>query len=121
VDEQGATVISGKILSSIVKNLPDTAVHCEMADSARVLELRCGKSRYRLNTLSASDFPEFPTIELTRSIELPSELLSDMVDRVYRVTSRDSSRPILQGVRLSVEENTIRLVATDSYRLAVCD
>jgi DNA polymerase-3 subunit beta len=44
-----------------------------------------------------------------------------MVDKVYKVTSRDTSRPILQGVLLSVEENTIRLVATDSYRLAVCD
>jgi DNA polymerase-3 subunit beta len=44
-----------------------------------------------------------------------------MVAKVYRVTSKDNSRPILQGIQLTVENNTIRLVATDSYRLAVCD
>ena len=56
-----------------------------------------------------------------RTIELPSELLSRMVDKVYKVTSRETSRPILQGILLTVEDNTIRLVATDSFRLAVCD
>lgn len=44
-----------------------------------------------------------------------------MVDKVYKVTSKESSRPILQGILLTVEDNTIRLVATDSFRLAVCD
>ena len=121
VEEPGETVVSGKILTSIVKTLPDAAVSFSMEGAARVLELSCHKSRFRLNTLDPSDFPEFPTYELERSIELPSELLSDMVDKVYKVTSRDTSRPILQGVLLSVEQNTIRLVATDSYRLAVCD
>ena len=121
VEEPGETVVSGKVLTSVAKTLPDAAVTFSMDDGSRVVEISCNKSRYRLNTLNPTDFPEFPTYSLNRSIELPSELLSDMVDKVYRVTSKDSSRPILQGVSLSVEENTIRLVATDSYRLAVCD
>ena len=108
-------------LTSIVKARPDAAGAFDMAQGARVVEISCHKSRFRLNTLDASDFPEFPAFALERSIELPSALLSEMVDKVYKVTSRDTSRPILQGVLLSVEENTIRLVATDSYRLAVCD
>ena len=121
VEEPGATVVSGKIFTNIVKNLPDAAVSFEMNPGERVLQLSCHKSKFRLNTLEASEFPEFPEYALERSIELPSDLLSQMVDKVYKVTSRDSSRPILQGVLLSVEENVIRLVATDSYRLAVCD
>ena len=121
VEEPGETVVSGKVLTSIVKTLPDAAVSFDMAAGSRVVEISCHKSRFRLNTLDAADFPEFPVFALERSIELPSALLSEMVDKVYKVTSRDTSRPILQGVLLSVEENTIRLVATDSYRLAVCD
>lgn len=121
VEEPGETVVSGKILTGIVKTLPDAAVSFSMEPGMRVMEVSCQKSRFRLNTLNASDFPEFPTYALERTIELPSALLSEMVDKVYKVTSRDTSRPILQGVLLSVEENTIRLVATDSYRLAVCD
>lgn len=121
VEEEGETVVSGKVLINIVKTLPDAAVTFSTPTGGRVIEISCSKSRFRLNTLAASDFPEFPTFALERSIELPSALLDEMVDKVYKVTSRDTSRPILQGVMLSVEENTIRLVATDSYRLAVCD
>ncbi len=119
VEEEGSTVVSGKILSNIVKTLPDAAVTFDGGD--RTVSIECDKSTFRLNTLDAHDFPEFPQFALERSIELPSELLSEMVDKVYKVTSKDASRPILSGILLSVEENTIRLVATDSYRLAVCD
>ena len=121
VEEPGETVVSGKVLTSVAKTLPDAAVSFEMTPGTSTLQISCNKSRYRLNTLEAADFPEFPTYALEQSIELPSALLSDMVDRVYKVVSKDTSRPILQGVMMSVEENTIRLVATDSYRLAVCD
>ena len=108
VEEEGEVVVSGKILATF-------------RDEGSLLTITCEKSTFRLNTLESSDFPEFPQYSLERSIELPSDLLTRMVDKVYRVTSRDSSRPVLGGVLLSVVDNTIRLVATDSYRLAICD
>jgi DNA polymerase-3 subunit beta len=119
VDEAGVAVVSGKLLTNIVKTLPDAAITFESTPHG--VNIFCERSSFRLNTLSAEDFPEFPTFALDRSIELPSEILSQMVAKVYRVTSKDNSRPILQGIQLTVENNTIRLVATDSYRLAVCD
>lgn len=119
VEDEGCTVVSGKILLNVVKNLPDAAVTFD--DEGGAMRITCAKASFRLNTLNASDFPEFPEVELEQTVELPSPLLSSMVDKVYKVTSKDTSRPILGGVLLTVEENTIRLVATDSYRLAVCD
>ena len=119
VEEEGETVVSGKVLSSVVKNLPDAAVNFESTDGA--VNISCEKARFRLNTLDPSDFPEFPTVDLEQTVELPCDILGNMVDKVYKVTSKDTSRPILAGVLLTVEDNTIRLVATDSYRLAVCD
>lgn len=119
VEEGGETVISGKLLTNIVKALPDAAVTFE--GEGHTMRISCGRSTYDLHTLEAADFPEFPEVDLDQSIELPSGVLSKMVDKVYRVTSKDTSRPVLTGVQLSVAENTIRLVATDSYRLAVCD
>lgn len=121
VEESGATVVSGRLLQGIVKTLPDTAVQFDLREGDRVVAISCGRSRFRLNTLPASDFPDFPEYELSRTVELPSALLADMVSRVYKVTSKDTSRPILQGVLLSVEGATLRLVATDSYRLAVVE
>lgn len=119
VEEPGVTVLSGKILNNIVKTLTDAVVTFE--DDGSVVSITCDRSNFRLNTLDPTDFPEFPTYDLERAIELPSDLLSRMVDKVYKVTVKDPSRPILSGILLSVENNTIRLVATDAYRLAVCD
>ncbi len=119
VEEEGAVVVSGKTLTNVVKNLPDSAVSME-GDKTGV-RVTCDQSSFRLNALDPQDFPEFPSYELSQQVELSSSLLTSMVDKVYKVTSKDTSRPILAGVLVTVEDNTIRLVATDSYRLAVCD
>lgn len=119
VEESGQTVVSGKTLLDVVKHLPDAAVTFD--DDGTQTKVVCQRSHFRLNTLDPDDFPAFPTLEPDRMVDLPSELLGSMVDKVYKVTSKDTSRPILSGVLLTVENNTVRLVATDSYRLAVCD
>lgn len=119
VDEEGQVVIPCKMLSNIVKTLPDAPVEFELSE--RQVTITCERSAFRLNTLDAGDFPEFPTFALERSVELPANILTEMVGRVWRVTSTDKNRPVLNGVYMTVENNTIRLVATDSYRLAVCD
>lgn len=119
VEEPGETVISGKTLISIVKTLPDASIVCET--KSHTLEVLCEKSRYLLHTLNTSEWQEVPALNPTQSLELPTKLLSEMVDKVYKITSKEDARPILQGIQLTVEDNTIRLVATDSFRLAVCD
>lgn len=119
VEEAGETVVSGKVLTNIVKTLPDAAVTFDGGE--RTISISCDKSSFRLNTLNPSDWAGFPSVNPQREIELPSDLLASMVDKVYKVTSKETSRAILQGILLTVEDNTIRLVATDSFRLAVCD
>lgn len=119
VEEEGQTVVPGRVISNIVKNLSDSSVTFDGGDGS--ILITCDKSSFHLNTLNASEFPVFPEIAWERSIELPCATLAEMVDKVYKVTSRDTSRPILAGILLNVEENLVRLVATDSYRLVVCD
>lgn len=119
VDEPGEIVLPCKMLTNIAKTLPDAAVRFETAE--RQVLISCEKSSFRLNALDPVDFPDFPAYAIEASVELPVGVLSDMVTRVWRVTSNDKARPILGGIHMRVENNTIRLVATDSYRLAVCD
>ena len=119
VEEEGEMVVPCKMLSNITKTLPDAPVSFEVAE--RQVSITCEKSSFRLNTLDACDFPEFPAFALESSVELPANILTEMVGRVWRVTSTDKNRPVLNGVYMTVENNTVRLVATDSYRLAVCD
>lgn len=121
IEEEGEAVVSGKILSGIVKVLPDAAI--SFSSNEKSVVISCEKSSYTLTVLSSEDYSEFffPTFVLEKSIELPCDLLESMVDKVYKATSKDSSRPIFHGIFMTIEENVLRMVASDSHRVAVCD
>ena len=119
IEEEGKTVIPGKLCSDIVKSLPDAAVQIEVESDQAIIQ--CEASSFTIRTLNPDDFPQFPTVDPTQQIEVPFNMFSSMVKRVSRVVSRDESRAILTGVLISQEEDTLRLVATDSYRLAITE
>ncbi len=119
VEEEGETVVSGKLLSEIVKTLNDAAVNFE--SEGHEIKLTCENSTFNLKTLDPSEFPEFPQVSPTQQVELPREILSEMVNKVYRCASKDVTRRALTGVKLTAGENTLQLSATDSYRIAICD
>lgn len=119
VDEPGRTVVPGKLFCDIVKSLADAAVTVQAADGdAHII---CDTSSFSVRTLNAEDFPGFPHVETNQAISVPFPVFSDMVKRVARVVSRDESRAILTGVLITVEDDMLRMVATDSYRLALCE
>ena len=119
VEEPGATVLPGKLFTDIVKNLPDAAVHLEAGEDGAVIT--CESSSFSIRTLPAADFPAFPQIAPEKQVKVPFEEFSIMARKVCRVVSKDESRMILTGVLITVEDNVLRLVATDSYRLAVTE
>ena len=119
VEEEGRTVVPGKLFSEIVKNLPDAAVHVEATEDQAFIT--CDTSSFSIRALNAEDFPGFPQVETHQHIEIPFQQFSSMVKRVSRVVSKDESRAILTGVLITLEGGVLRMVATDSYRLAVTD
>ena len=119
VEEEGRTVVPGKLFSEIVKNLPDAAVHVEATEDQAFIT--CDTSSFSIRALNAEDFPGFPRVETHQRIEIPFQQFSSMVKRVSRVVSKDESRAILTGVLITLEGGVLRMVATDSYRLAITD
>ncbi|MDO5043718.1 MAG: DNA polymerase III subunit beta [Coriobacteriia bacterium] len=119
IEEEGACVVPGKVFAQIIKSLPDANITFTLEDT--VLLIDCERAHFKLNTMSADDFEEFPSYEINTSVQLPSQLLLDMVSKVKKAASTDKNRAILNGILLTVENNTVRLVATDSYRLAIAD
>ena len=119
VEEEGRTVVPGKLFSEIVKNLPDAAVHVRAEDEQAFIT--CDTSSFSIKALNHEDFPGFPAVDVHQRIEIPFAQFSSMVKRVSRVVSRDESRPILTGVLITLEGGLLRMVATDSYRLAVTE
>lgn len=119
VEETGSAVFPGKLFVDIVKNLPDAAVHIEANDEGAILS--CESSSFSIRCMNPADFPGFPKVEPEQTISVPFVTFSCMARKVSRVVSKDESRAILTGVLICSEDGFFKMVATDSYRLAVTE
>ncbi len=117
VDTQGQVVLPGKLITDIVRSLPEAAMNIRI--DGEIALISCGQASFTLKTLNAADFPKFPEISTRQTVLLDTSIMVNAVSHVSRAVSRDETRPILTGVLLEVEGHTLRMVATDSYRLAV--
>jgi DNA polymerase-3 subunit beta len=114
----GVTVLPARLLTDIVRSLPHGAVH--VAVEGEEAQISSGRSAFSVRLLAAEDFPrlvEAPADE----VELDAGALAEALRQVVPAASHDDARPILTGVLLATENDGLRLVATDSYRLAVRD
>jgi DNA polymerase-3 subunit beta len=111
-------VAPAKLLADIVWSLEPGAVTIESADDK--VEIAAARSRFSLRTFPVDDFPVLPEPPEAMT-SLPAAGLVDALRQVVRAASNDDARPLLTGVLVAAEGNGIRLVATDSYRLALRD
>jgi DNA polymerase III subunit beta len=117
-DDDGVAVLPAKFVVDIVRSLEGGAVEIDTdGDAARI---SAGRSNFRLHTIPADEFPNLvePTGE---KVVLTAADLAEGLRQVVKAASRDESRPILTGVLLAAEGQGLRMVSTDSYRLAVRD
>jgi DNA polymerase-3 subunit beta len=105
-------------MSDIVRSLDSGAVHVDASEEEA--RISAGRSNFGLRSLSVDDYPRLGQPSPS-SVTLPAASFGDALRQVVRAASSDESRPILTGVLLAAEGNGLRLVATDSYRLAVRD
>jgi len=117
VENEGQVVLPGKLLTDIVRSLPEAAVTIET--DGEVALVRCQHSSFTVKKLNPADFPKFPEVSVDKTVVLPSGTLTSMVKQVSRAVSRDETRATLTGILFAIEGPTVRMVATDSYRLAV--
>ncbi len=117
VEEPGTTVVPGKLMTDIIRSLPEAAITID--SGAGGIRITCGQSSFTIRTMSAEDFPRFPAVHPSQTVTLPTEAFSELVHQVARSASRDDTRPILTGILMTVEGDVFRMVATDSYRLCV--
>jgi DNA polymerase-3 subunit beta len=114
----GVCVAPSKLLTDIVRSLEPGAVTVESEQDK--IEIAAARSRFSLRTFPADDFPTLPEPPAPTTL-LPATSLVNALRQVVRAASNDDARPLLTGVLMAAEGSGIRLVATDSYRLALRD
>lgn len=116
--EDGSAVVPARLVVDAVRSLEAGAV--TFATHEENIEITLSRAKFSLRTFLVSDYPNLPPIPGTTS-SVPKDELSQSLNQVVRATANDDSRPLLTGVLFTSSSEHLRLIATDSYRLAVRD
>jgi DNA polymerase-3 subunit beta len=120
VGETGATTVSAKLLSDLVGSLSTEEVNLETGERHQLI-LQAGESRYQLVGLPADQYPPIPELESNTQLSVPASLLREMVESVEFAVAPKEWHTTLTGVLLEYDGTNLRLVSTDTHRLAVRD
>lgn len=116
VEAEGQTTLNGKTLLEFVPQLPEGEVLFEKLGEEVVIS--GGKFKARMATIAAEEFPAIPTIEKGTKLEVGADDFAKVVTRVAFSAAQDEGRPILTGVLCEFSKNSLKMVATDGYRLS---
>ncbi|SIO90740.1 DNA polymerase III subunit beta [Nocardiopsis sp. JB363] len=116
IEEAGQTLVPGRLLAEITRNLPPQTV--EIATDGPKVVVTCGSAKFTLNTMPVEDYPSLPEMPGV-SGTIGSDVFAAAVSQVAIAAGRDDTLPMLTGVRVEIEGETITLASTDRYRLAV--
>jgi len=118
VMEEGRAVIPGRLLSEAVRKMPAGQVTVGATETD--IEIQGNGPRFTLRPLTVEDFPTQEEV-IPDGVEVDGEAFAEAIDQVAVAASGDGARPILTGVLFETSEDGLRMVATDSYRLAKKD
>ncbi len=119
IDSEGAVTVPARLLTDLVSQFDAGPVDFELNPETLELSLSSGKYNATLKGISADDFPPLPAAEPGATLRLDSTTLKQMIDLTTIATATDDSRPVLSGVSISIDSNSIVFAAADGYRLAI--
>ncbi|GHH59653.1 MULTISPECIES: DNA polymerase III subunit beta [Gammaproteobacteria] len=118
--QDGETTIPARKLFDIVRALPDGS-RVTVTQSGDKVTVQAGRSRFTLATLPANDFPSVDEVEATERVAVPEASLKELIERTAFAMAQQDVRYYLNGLLFDLRDSTLRCVATDGHRLALCE
>ena len=116
VEAEGVCLVPGKILAEICRSLPNAPV--EFTADESVIRIHCRSANFQLAGMPVVDYPELPELpEISGTVD--GAEFAEAVKQVQIAVSKDETLPLLTGIRVEINGDTMTLLATDRYRLAM--
>jgi len=119
VGRSGVRTVPAQKLHDLLRTLPDAEVRLVGDDKA--VGLTAAGFRAKLQTLPAEDFPSVPSDAGVRMTSIPARVLQALIPRVRFAASEDDKRYFMAGAHFEIKADAVRMVATDSHRLALAE
>lgn len=120
IKKGGAATVPVKKLFGIARELGGNEIDLEV-DEKSVCSLSAGPSFYKINGLSADEFPPLPKFKEEKKVTLSQATVRGMIKKTAFAMSTDESRYVLNGIFLSLKDHKLTMVATDGRRLALVE
>jgi DNA polymerase III subunit beta len=118
--QNGETTIPARKLFEIIRALPD-GCKITITQSGDKVTVQAGRSRFSLSTLPSRDFPAVEDLDLVERIRVSEASLKELIERTAFAMAQQDVRYYLNGLLFDLREESLRCVATDGHRLALCE
>ena len=115
-EEEGSAIVSGRLLAEISRSLPSRPVQITSEGGKAILS--CGSATFTLLTMPEDEYPALPEMPPAAGT-VGSDAFASAVSQSATAAGRDDTLPALTGIRVEIEGDTLTLISTDRYRLAV--
>jgi DNA polymerase III subunit beta len=119
VEEEGSTTVPARTLSDLVGTMPDPQVSLNLDVRTQTLNVRSGASTNDIKCIDAQEFPPLPVPDFENAIQINVADFKEMIQQVVFAASTDEARPVLMGVLVNVDKDTVTMAAADGFRLSV--
>ena len=116
IEKEGKICIPTKFFSNLLNFLPNKPVN--LKTDKLVLSLECGDYETKIKGLDSEDFPIIPQVKEGEIIDVDNSSFCQSLSQISNIPSSSVTRPEISGIFLSFEKDLIKMVATDSFRLA---
>jgi len=122
IEGKGKITVPAKVFLELVNSLPKETVELTMEGDK--LKVKCGKYKAVVNGIGADEFPEVPSLKGGKKknvaeLVMKKKVLEDVVEQVALAAGTDEARPVFTGVKMEIKKASLRMAATDGYRLSV--
>ena len=118
MDGDLSLTLPAKTLADVVNSLTEPEVVFTVNGQPEAV-IKCGAYKGIIKGIDAGEFPPLPNMDQSNGISLDAEIFKECIRKVAYAASADDSRPVLGGVLVTMEGNTLSCVATDGFRLAI--
>jgi DNA polymerase III subunit beta len=117
VKKEGSCTIPARKLYDYVKLLADGEISIKLLENHWV-QIRSGRSNTKMVGMARANFPALPLFPAESALQLPAQVLRQLISRTIFSISNEESRYTLNGALLVLKPDSIIMVATDGHRLA---
>lgn len=119
VRQPGEIVLTARLFSEIVRRMPGEQVSLQVDDRFNAT-IQSDVTEFTIMGISASEYPEIPSVNDGVSFSLPQNTLKSMIRQtLFAIAAPNDPRPIHTGTKFEVEPSSLRLISVDGSRLAM--